>query len=107
MHYGARSPPMNQINISRQQSILSSVHQPIYCKETAATEMVSQYGVANQHGYNPETSDFLFPGMHPIHENDPRSTTCNCHLKRVKCSQIKISIFNSQIQNILQTISCQ
>ncbi|GIY48256.1 hypothetical protein CDAR_487461 [Caerostris darwini] len=74
MYYEARNSPMNQMNFSRQQSILSNVNQPIYCKETAATEKVSQYGVANQYGYNPETSDFLFFDMHPFQENEPNST---------------------------------
>ncbi|GIY48477.1 hypothetical protein CDAR_585201 [Caerostris darwini] len=74
MYYATRRSPMNQINISRQQSILSNVNQKIYCKETAATEMVSRYGVANQHGYNPETSDFLSPSMHPFQGNEPNST---------------------------------
>ncbi|GIY64564.1 hypothetical protein CDAR_369611 [Caerostris darwini] len=74
MYYATRRSPTNQMNISRQQSILSNVHQPIYCKETAATEMVSQHGVENPYGYNPETSDFLFPDMYPFQENVPNST---------------------------------
>ncbi|GIY78234.1 hypothetical protein CEXT_631771 [Caerostris extrusa] len=74
LHYEARSSPMNEINISRQQSILSNIHQPIYCKETKATEIVSQYSVANMYGSNPETSDILFPAMHPFQENEPNST---------------------------------
>ncbi|GIY29829.1 hypothetical protein CEXT_437301 [Caerostris extrusa] len=40
------------------------MHQPIYCKERAAAEIVSQYGVTNQYRYDPETSDFLFPAVH-------------------------------------------
>ncbi|GIY53592.1 hypothetical protein CEXT_222981 [Caerostris extrusa] len=74
LHYEARSSPMNEINISRQQSILSNIHQPIYCKETKATEMVSQYSIANMYGCNPETSNILFPAMHPFQENEPNST---------------------------------
>ncbi|GIY98919.1 hypothetical protein CEXT_228551 [Caerostris extrusa] len=74
MYYATPRSPMNQMNISRQQSILSNVHLPIYCKETTATEMVSQHGVANQYEYNNETSDFLFPDMYPFQANVPNST---------------------------------
>ncbi|GIY78232.1 hypothetical protein CEXT_631761, partial [Caerostris extrusa] len=74
--------PLNQINNSRQQSIFSDIHQGIDCEETAATEMASQYGDTNQNSYNPsdyetgpsETSDYLFPDMHYIQENDLIST---------------------------------
>ncbi|GIY14482.1 hypothetical protein CDAR_514071 [Caerostris darwini] len=64
MHYEARRSTTQQTNISRQQRILSNVHQPINCNETAAAEIVSQYGVTNQYRYNPQTSYFLFPAMH-------------------------------------------
>ncbi|GIY67240.1 hypothetical protein CEXT_49661 [Caerostris extrusa] len=74
MYYATPRSPMNQMNISRQQSILSNVHLPIYCKEMTATEMVSQHGVANQYEYNNETSDFLFPDMYPFRANVPNST---------------------------------
>ncbi|GIX68135.1 hypothetical protein CDAR_203631 [Caerostris darwini] len=74
LHYEARSSPMNEINISRQQGILSNIHQPIYCKETKATEKVSQFRVADMYGCNPETSDILFPAMHHSQENEPNST---------------------------------
>ncbi|GIY48444.1 hypothetical protein CDAR_581111 [Caerostris darwini] len=89
------SPTLNQINISRQQSLLSSVHQPIYCKETAATDMVSQYGVASQYRYNPETSNFLFPGMHPIHGNESNST----HFQLP--SEVSKEFINQNLQNFL------
>ncbi|GIY53590.1 hypothetical protein CEXT_222971 [Caerostris extrusa] len=85
MHYEVRSSPMYQMDISRQQSIPSDMHQPINCKETAADEMVPQYGVANKYGYNPESSDFLFPDMYPFQENEPHSTHLQLHLKRAKC----------------------
>ncbi|GIY74737.1 hypothetical protein CEXT_705161 [Caerostris extrusa] len=73
MNYGAERPAMNQINSSMQQSFLPVMHQQTYCQEMSAAEMVSQYGVTDQNPYNPETSDFLFPGRPPIEENESQS----------------------------------
>ncbi|GIY40204.1 hypothetical protein CEXT_71711 [Caerostris extrusa] len=84
---------MYQMDISRQQSIPSDMHQPINCKETAADEMVPQYGVANKYGYNPESSDFLFPDMYPFQENEPHST----HLQ-LPSEESKVFI-NQNLQN--------
>ncbi|GIY41670.1 hypothetical protein CDAR_176161 [Caerostris darwini] len=90
--------PLNQINNSRQQSISSDIHQGIDYEETAVAEMVSQYGDANQNSYNPsdyetETSDYLFPEMHYIQENDLMST----HL--LLTPEVSIAFRNQNPQN--------
>ncbi|GIY48993.1 hypothetical protein CDAR_523721 [Caerostris darwini] len=71
--------PLNQINNSRQQSISFDIHQGIDCEETEAAEMAAQYGDINQNsfipsGYETERSDYLFPDMRYIQENDVLST---------------------------------
>ncbi|GIZ04532.1 hypothetical protein CEXT_267751 [Caerostris extrusa] len=33
----------------------------------------TQYGGTNPNTYNPQTSDFMFPGMHPVQENESDS----------------------------------
>ncbi|GIY64568.1 hypothetical protein CDAR_369641 [Caerostris darwini] len=66
LYYEERIPSMNQTHLSWQHNILPTIHQKIDCEATAAAEVSSQYGVANQNPYNPKISDFLFPGMaHP------------------------------------------
>ncbi|GIY70423.1 hypothetical protein CEXT_441851 [Caerostris extrusa] len=87
MHYEARKSPLNQMNISRQQSILSNVHQPINCEETVAAERISQCDVTNQYRSNPETSDILFPDMHPIQENKPNLTSLQMAVPKVFINQ--------------------
>ncbi|GIY30284.1 hypothetical protein CDAR_583931 [Caerostris darwini] len=71
--------PLNQITNSRQQSISSGIHQRIDCEETAAAEMASQYGDSNQNSFIPsdyetEPTDYLFPDMRYIQENDVLAT---------------------------------
>ncbi|GIY62659.1 hypothetical protein CDAR_537921 [Caerostris darwini] len=70
MYYEARWSSMNQINSSMQQSFLNDMHQRTGYEENTADEMFSQYGVTNQNRYIPETSDFMFPAMHHIQENE-------------------------------------
>ncbi|GIY53584.1 hypothetical protein CEXT_222941 [Caerostris extrusa] len=52
---------------------LPGIHQQTGYEENAADEMFSWYEVTKQNPYNPETSDFPFPGMHPIQENESNS----------------------------------
>ncbi|GIY47092.1 hypothetical protein CDAR_455371 [Caerostris darwini] len=71
--------PLNQINNSRQHSIFSGIHQTTDCEETTAAEMASQYGDTNPNSYIPsdyetEPSDYLFPDMRYIQENNLMST---------------------------------
>ncbi|GIZ04310.1 hypothetical protein CEXT_319981 [Caerostris extrusa] len=70
MNYHAEDPATNQINSSMQQSFLHGMDQQTYCEEMSTAEMVSQYGITDQNPYNPETSDFLFPGRSPIEESE-------------------------------------
>ncbi|GIY14478.1 hypothetical protein CDAR_514041 [Caerostris darwini] len=74
LDYEARWPPMGQINSSMQQNMLPDIHQRTGYEENAADEIFSRHGVTKQNLYNPETSDFPFPGMHPIQENETNST---------------------------------
>ncbi|GIX79348.1 hypothetical protein CEXT_546261 [Caerostris extrusa] len=71
--------PLKQINISRQQSISSDIHQGIDCEVTTTAEMASQYGDPNQNSYIPsdfetKPSDYLFPDIRHMQENDVLST---------------------------------
>ncbi|GIY98906.1 hypothetical protein CEXT_228451 [Caerostris extrusa] len=73
------SSTLNQINNSRQQSLFSGIHQITDCEETTAAEMASQYGDTNPNSYIPsdyetEPSDYLFPEMLYIQENNLLST---------------------------------
>ncbi|GIY43358.1 hypothetical protein CDAR_600021 [Caerostris darwini] len=63
MHFEVRIPSIVQTHASGQHSILPNMRQITECEDTAAAEVSSQFGVANRNPYNPETSDFLFPGM--------------------------------------------
>ncbi|GIY39421.1 hypothetical protein CDAR_383651 [Caerostris darwini] len=73
MHYEERIPSMNQTHSSWQHIISPNIHRKTGCEETAAAEVSSQYGVENQNPYNPEISDFLFPGMAHGKENQIES----------------------------------
>ncbi|GIY68949.1 hypothetical protein CEXT_216851 [Caerostris extrusa] len=68
------SSSMDKINSSMQQSILNDIHQRTGYEENAADEIFVQYGVTKPNRYNPETSEFMFPGMQHIQENEPNST---------------------------------
>ncbi|GIY69794.1 hypothetical protein CDAR_614491 [Caerostris darwini] len=69
MHYEVRTPSVNPTHSSWELSICPNIRQKTDCEETAAAEVSSQYGVANQNAYNPQFSDFLFPGMVHGEEN--------------------------------------
>ncbi|GIY39315.1 hypothetical protein CDAR_312541 [Caerostris darwini] len=73
MHYEERIPSKNQTHSSWQHIISPNIHRKTGCEETAAAEVSSQYGVENQNPYNPEISDFLFPGMAHGKENQIES----------------------------------
>ncbi|GIX83532.1 hypothetical protein CDAR_217321 [Caerostris darwini] len=92
MNYGAKGPVMNQIISSTQQSFLPGMHQQNYCEE-----MVSQYGVTDQNPYNPETSDFPFPGRPPIEENEYQPI----HLQHTTGTSIVIEDQNYQYGDAL------
>ncbi|GIY05211.1 hypothetical protein CEXT_672341 [Caerostris extrusa] len=61
---------MHQSNFSIQQSFLFDVHQQTDCEETSAAEMYSCYDVSNHDQYNPENSDFHFPSKPSEEENE-------------------------------------
>ncbi|GIY20914.1 hypothetical protein CEXT_774031 [Caerostris extrusa] len=73
MHLEVNSLSMNQPHSSWQHNILSNMDQGTDCEETAAAAVSSQFGVGNQNSYNPETSEFLFPGMPRGEENQTES----------------------------------
>ncbi|GIY42410.1 hypothetical protein CDAR_531811, partial [Caerostris darwini] len=74
MDYEARWYSTDQFNSSTQQSILHGIHHRTDYEEKADAEMFAQYGVTNRNPYNPENSDFMFPGMNHIQENQSKST---------------------------------
>ncbi|GIY81339.1 hypothetical protein CDAR_496231 [Caerostris darwini] len=74
MDFEARWSSMSQVNSSIQQSILNDIHQQTGYEENVADELFTPYGVTKQNPYNSETSDFIFPRMHQIQENEPNST---------------------------------
>ncbi|GIY45572.1 hypothetical protein CDAR_503721 [Caerostris darwini] len=91
MHYEERVPSMNQTNSSRQHIIIPNMHQRTNCEDTAAAEVSSQYGIANQNPFNLEVSDCLSPGMahgeenqtesaYPLQPSDDNSTIVNQNL---------------------------
>ncbi|GIY31442.1 hypothetical protein CDAR_547611 [Caerostris darwini] len=88
---------MGQINSSTQESILPDIHQRTRYEENAAAEIFHQYGMSNPNPHEPEILDFMFPGMHPIQENEPNST----HLQipsKVGWMRIKICHMPSDLQ---------
>ncbi|GIZ04524.1 hypothetical protein CEXT_267701 [Caerostris extrusa] len=74
MHYEERIPSINQTHSSWQYSIHPNMHQRTNCEETAAAEVSSQYGVANQNPFNLEISDCLSPGNAHGEENQTVTT---------------------------------
>ncbi|GIY13456.1 hypothetical protein CDAR_193231 [Caerostris darwini] len=74
MDYEARWSSADHLHSSMQQSVLHSIHQRTGYEENAAAEMFYRHGISNQNPYNPEISDFMFPGMHHIQENESNST---------------------------------
>ncbi|GIY67473.1 hypothetical protein CDAR_618761 [Caerostris darwini] len=73
MHFEENSLSVDQSHSSWQHSILPSMHQEIDCEERAAAEVSSQFEIGNQNIYNPESSEFLLPGMAHGKENQTES----------------------------------
>ncbi|GIY13463.1 hypothetical protein CDAR_193281 [Caerostris darwini] len=74
MDYEARWTSMGQMNFSMQQNMLPAMHQRTGYEEHAAAEMFSWYEFTKQNPFNPETSNFPFPGMPSIQENEQNTT---------------------------------
>ncbi|GIY85823.1 hypothetical protein CEXT_316801 [Caerostris extrusa] len=99
MDYEGRWSSLSQINSSMQQSILPDICQRTGYERKAAAEMSPKYGFSNQNPYNPDTPDFLFPGIHHIQENEPNLT----HLQLQSEENKKCIHQNSQKYESLNT----